>query len=124
MAEEIIHQQSPVVVPRDDGKHIEEHFGRVSSATTELSAARMVAPPGWSEPEQTPEFDEYVLVNRGTLAITAGDREFHVSAGESARVPRGVRVRYANPFDVAAEYWSLCYPAFAPELAHVESEGS
>ena len=34
-------------------KQIEEYIGRVNSNTEEVSIARMVSPPGWSEPGQT-----------------------------------------------------------------------
>ncbi len=51
-------QTKPFIVPTTDGKLIEEHFG-ASSKQSELSIAHMIAPPGWSEPFQTPEFDEY-----------------------------------------------------------------
>ena len=43
-------------------KKIEEYVGRVNSETDEVSIARMKSPPGWIEPGQTPEFDEYTLV--------------------------------------------------------------
>jgi hypothetical protein len=48
-------------------KIIEEFFGRVNSGTSVLSVARMVSPAGWSEPGQTPEFDEFTVVLRGRL---------------------------------------------------------
>jgi hypothetical protein len=43
----------------DPPKTIEEYIGRVNSGTESVSVARMISPPGWSEPGQTPEFDEY-----------------------------------------------------------------
>jgi len=42
-------QRAPFVVPTDDGKLIEEHFG-LASIEADLSLAHMIAPPGWSEP--------------------------------------------------------------------------
>lgn len=48
-------------------KLIEELIGRVNSKTTAVSIARMKSPSGWSEPGQTPEFDEYTVVVRGSL---------------------------------------------------------
>jgi mannose-6-phosphate isomerase-like protein (cupin superfamily) len=121
-----IHQTGPYVVPRDDGKQIEEHFGRASTETSDISIARMVAPAGWSEPAQEPEFDEYIMVMSGQLRVTAGSGEeaswTDVSAGESLRVSRNTPVQYANPFQEECEYWSLCLPAFAPELAHIDKK--
>ena len=49
-------------------KVIEEFIGRVNSGTSPVSIARMKSPPGWIEPGQTPEFDEYTVVLRGLLA--------------------------------------------------------
>lgn len=43
-------------------KRIEEYIGRVNSHTAEVSIARMTSPPGWVEPGQTPEFDEFTVV--------------------------------------------------------------
>ena len=50
-------------------KRIEEFVGRVNTGTAGASVARMTSPPGWVEPGQTPEFDEYTLVLRGTLRV-------------------------------------------------------
>jgi len=35
-------------------KVIGEYIGRITSYTAAVSVARMVSPPGWSEPGQTP----------------------------------------------------------------------
>jgi hypothetical protein len=58
-------QNNPFIVPTTDGKLIEEHFGRVATKNENISIARMVAPAGWSEPAQHPEFDEWTLVSKG-----------------------------------------------------------
>jgi uncharacterized cupin superfamily protein len=65
-------QQSPFVVPTTDGKLIEEHWGN-STGNSNISIAHMVAPPNWSEPHQTPEFDEFTLIISGknNLKLTA-----------------------------------------------------
>jgi ethanolamine utilization protein EutQ len=47
-------QKQPSQIPTEDGKIIEEHFGLASDGNSKISIARMVAPPGWSEPFQTP----------------------------------------------------------------------
>lgn len=58
-------QNSPFVVPTTDGKVIKEHFGNATNKNSEISIAHMVAPAGWSEPFQTPEFDEYTFIIKG-----------------------------------------------------------
>ena len=52
-------------------KRIEEFVGRVNSKTAAVSVARMQSPSGWVEPGQTPEFDEYTVVLRGSLRVTS-----------------------------------------------------
>lgn len=63
-------QKSPFIVPTNDGKHIEEHFGLIAGGSSQLSIARMIAPPGWSEPFQTPDFDEYTYIISGKNSST------------------------------------------------------
>lgn len=109
------------IIPRTDGKRIEELVGMATTKTSSVSVAKMLAPPGWSEPAQTPEFDEVVVVSRGQLTVVLPrGRKLRVAAGETALVPRGVRVVYRNDEHGACEYLSICAPAFRLELAHVE----
>ena len=43
-------------------KLIDEYIGHVNSRTEMLSIAHMRSPSGWTEPGQTPEFDEFTVV--------------------------------------------------------------
>ncbi|HJL20208.1 MAG TPA: AraC family ligand binding domain-containing protein [Sandaracinaceae bacterium LLY-WYZ-13_1] len=110
----------PVTIPAPGGKLIEEIFGRVSTGSERLSVAHMVAPPNWSEPAQAPEFGELTVMTRGRMRIEVGDDAHAVEllAGQAFWVEPGVRVRYANPHEEEAEYYAVCLPAFAPDLAH------
>ena len=56
MSKKYFKQTVPFIVPTNDGKLIEEHFGGASTQQNDVSIARMIAPPGWSEPAQIPEF--------------------------------------------------------------------
>ncbi len=114
-------QDKPFVVPTTDGKLIEEHFGLATTKTSAISIAHMVAPPGWSEPHQNPEFDEYTLVSRGKKMFEVDGVEIMVSAGQSILIKKGSRVRYSNPFDEECEYWSVCLPAFSLDLVNREA---
>lgn len=113
-------QDKPFVVPTADGKLIEEHAGLASTGDTNLSIAHMTAPPGWSEPFQSPGFDEYTLVSRGRKLFEVDGEEIEVAAGESILIKKGSRVRYSNPFDEACEYWSICLPAFSIDTVNRE----
>jgi len=101
-------------------KTIEEFFGRVNSGTDCVSIARMVSPPGWSEPAQTPEFDEYTVVLKGALVVETRDGIQRVEPGQGVLIERGERVRYSTPDPDGAEYIAVCLPAFSPEAVHRE----
>lgn len=95
-------------------KTIEEYIGRVNSQTGEVSIARMISPPGWSEPGQTPEFDEYTVVLRGKLRVETRDEILEVNAGQGIITRRGEWIRYSTP-EEGAEYIAVCLPAFSPD---------
>lgn len=113
-------QNKPFVVPTTDGKLIEEHFGRVSTKNENISVARMMAPGGWSEPAQNPEFDEWTLVSKGKKCVEVDGNALVLEAGQSILVKKGARVKYSNPFNEMCEYWSVCLPAFSIENVHRE----
>ena len=116
-------QDAPFVVPTTDGKLIEEHFGGASTGRKDVSVAHMVAPAGWSEPVQWPEFDEWTLVEKGQKCLIINGQQVLLKAGQSIWVSKGASVQYSNPFDEPCAYWSVCLPAFSPERVHRESEG-
>jgi quercetin dioxygenase-like cupin family protein len=96
-------------------KTIEEFIGRVNSGTSAISVARMVSPAGWSEPGQTPEFDEYTVVLRGCLRVQTREGAYDVAAGQAIITTAGEWVRYSSPLEGGAEYIAVCVPAFSPE---------
>ncbi|MGH1366107.1 MAG: cupin domain-containing protein [Calditrichia bacterium] len=113
-------QTNPFIVPTTDGKLIEEHFGMASTGSSQCSVAHMIAPPGWSEPYQKPEFDEFTIMISGTKIIEFNDEIVELKAGETLLVNAGTRLRYSNPYEEPAEYWSFCIPAFSPDTVHRE----
>jgi quercetin dioxygenase-like cupin family protein len=109
---------APFVVPAAGSppKLIEEFFGRVATGAGGVSIARMRSPPGWAEPGQTPEFDEYTTVLGGTLRVETRSGTLEVRAGQAVYAPRGDWVRYSTP--EGAEYVAVCIPAFSLDLVH------
>jgi mannose-6-phosphate isomerase-like protein (cupin superfamily) len=112
------HIPAPTRIPVPGGKVIDEFVGRVNSGTEAASVARMVAPGGWEEPAQTPEFDEVTLVLSGCVRVEHDGGTTDVRAGEAVLTRAGERVRYTTPEPEGAEYVAVCLPAFAPELVH------
>ncbi|MBI28283.1 MAG: cupin [Pelagibacteraceae bacterium] len=113
-------QKSPFIVPTEDKKLIEEHFGRASIGGKELSIAHMIAPAQWTEPYQKPDFDEYTMVVKGILSVEVDGEIFQISKGQSILIKKGSRVRYSNPYEEKSEYWSVCNPAFSIETVNRE----
>jgi mannose-6-phosphate isomerase-like protein (cupin superfamily) len=117
------HIQAPSIVQAAGNKPkiIEEYFGRVNSQTSDLSVARMKSPGGWLEPGQTPEFDEYTVVLRGTLRVTTRDGSLDVHAGQGVIAHAGEWVQYSTPASDGAEYVAVCLPAFSMDSVHRDS---
>ncbi len=99
-------------------KIIEEFAGGASSGDREVSIARMRSPSGWSEPGQSPEFDEFTVVLRGALRVEHEGGALDVRAGQAVIVRRGEWIRYSTPDPEGAEYVAVCLPAFSPDTVH------
>ena len=113
-------QKTPFIVPTTDGKTIKEHFGLASDGNSNISIAHMVAPPGWSEPFQTPEFDEFTFIIKGKKQFIINNETVILSSGESIKINKNTRVQYSNPFTEPCEYLAICTPAFSMEKVHRE----
>lgn len=111
----------PSIIDVPGGKVIAEHVGRVATGNEAISIARMAAPAGWTEPAQTPDFDEVTLVFSGTVIVEHDEGRTEVTAGQSIVTRAGERVRYSTG-DAPAEYVAVCTPAFAPENVHREDD--
>jgi mannose-6-phosphate isomerase-like protein (cupin superfamily) len=109
----IIKKATEIVAAGTPRKKIEEFIGLVNSSTDELSIARMTSPTGWSEPGQTPDFDEYTFVLKGRLLIETKEGSHEVHANELVLSKKGEWVRYSTPFEGGAEYIAICSPAFS-----------
>ena len=113
-------QNSPFVVPTTDGKIIKEHFGLASDGNSQISIAHMVAPAGWSEPFQTPEFDEFTFIIKGQKQFIIEGETVVLQAGQSIKINKNTRVQYSNPFTEPCEYLAICIPAFSMDSVNRE----
>jgi len=120
MAKKFIIQNTPFIVPTSDGKIIEEHFGNATDGNTKISIAHMIAPSGWSEPFQTPKFEEYTYIIKGKKQFIIEGETIILEAGQSIKIEKNTRVQYSNPFDQKCEYLAVCLPAFSINLVNRE----
>jgi len=99
-------------------KLIDEYIGRVNSHTSSVSVAHMRSPQGWIEPGQTPQFDEFTIVLKGTVRVEHQDGSLDVTAGQAVITHAGEWVRYSTPEPGGAEYIAVCLPAFSMQTVH------
>jgi ethanolamine utilization protein EutQ len=99
-------------------KLIDEYIGRVNSQTTSASVAHMRSPAGWIEPGQTPAFDEFTIVLRGTLRVEYQSGSMEVTAEQAVIAHAGEWIRYSTPHDGGAEYIAVCLPAFSMDTVY------
>jgi quercetin dioxygenase-like cupin family protein len=101
-------------------KSIDELVGRVNSGDERISVAVMQSPPGWQEPAQRPEFDEYTVVLEGVLHVDFEGGSHEVQSGQAIHARPGEWVRYSTP--KGARYIAICTPAFSIDTVHREAE--
>jgi len=99
-------------------KLIDEFIGRMNNGESRLSIARMRSPSGWVEPGQTPEFDEFTIVLKGSVRVAHKDGALDVAAGQAVFVRAGEWIQYSTPAPEGAEYIAVCLPAFSPQTVH------
>lgn len=114
----LIPQATRIQAAGNKPKIIDEYVGRVNSKTSSTSVAHMRSPGGWLEPGQTPEFDEFTIVLKGTLRVEHKEGFIDVQAGQAVIAHAGEWVRYSTPQDDGAEYIAVCLPAFSMDTVH------
>jgi len=114
----LIPQPTRIQAAGNKPKLIDEYIGRVNSKTSAASVAHMRSPQGWVEPGQTPEFNEFTVVLKGTLRVEHKGGTLDVHAGQAVVAHVGEWVRYSTPGDGGAEYIAVCLPAFSMETVH------
>ncbi|CAB4334109.1 unannotated protein [freshwater metagenome] len=110
----------PTMIPVPGGKSIAEYVGRVKTGDDDVSIAVIHAPAGWSEPEQTPAFDEFTIVITGSIDVEHDGKTTTVGAGQAIITRAGETVRYLTRED--AHYVAVCLPAFSPDLVNRDDE--
>jgi mannose-6-phosphate isomerase-like protein (cupin superfamily) len=114
----LIPQPTRIQAAGNKPKIIDEYIGRVNSKTSAASVAHMRSPQGWLEPGQTPEFDEFTIVLKGTVRVEHKAGTLEVHAGQAVVAHAGEWVRYSTPEEGGAEYIAVCLPAFSMETVH------
>ena len=116
----LIEKPTRVEAAGNKPKMIDEYIGRMNTPGPAdgpgVSIAHMRSPAGWTEPGQTPEFQEYTLVLRGRMHVRHKSGVIEVSAGQAVITHPGEWIQYFTP--EPTEYISVCMPAFSIETVH------
>jgi hypothetical protein len=115
---ELLDTPTRITAAGEPPKRIDEYVGHASTGDARLSIARMESPPGWAEPGQRPDFDEFTLVLQGMLLVEHEHGTLRVAAGQAVRTRPGEWVRYSTPEPDGAHYVAICLPAFTPDTVH------
>ena len=126
----MIRKMPPTLIPKParvaaagtKPKLIDEYVGRVNTQTAGLSVAHMRSPAGWTEPGQTPDFEEFTVVLKGMLRVESREGSIDVREGQGVIAHSGEWVRYSAPEPEGAEYIAVCAPAFTLDGAHRDPE--
>jgi ethanolamine utilization protein EutQ len=114
----LITEPTRITAAGNKPKLIDEYIGRVNTGTPGVSVAHMRSPQGWSEPGQSPEFDEFTVVLKGRLRVRHKAGVIEVGAGQAIIAYRGEWIQYSTPHPDGAEYIAVCVPAFSMETVH------
>ena len=118
----LVKRPSEIQACGTEPKVIQEFIGPVNSGTSDVSIARMKSAKGWEEPGQTPEFDEYTVVLKGTLCVKTKERSYEVKQGQAVIAHKGEWIQYSTPYEGGAEYIAVCLPAFTPATVHRDDD--
>ena len=91
-----------------------EHADRLDQHCAHARARRL------EEPFQTPEFDEYTLVLKGSIRVEHEGGQTDVAAGQAILTSAGERIRYSTLEE--CEYVAVCLPAFTPDRVQREED--
>src|SRR4051812_13440185 len=111
---------NPVVVPAagTPPKTITEFVGNASTGDGRVSVALMQSPPGWAEPPQRPEFDEFTVVLSGRVVVDHDGGQLTVEPGQAVHARPGGRGADSTPD--GAQDGAGGPPALTPGTGHPE----
>jgi len=104
-----------VVVP---GTTVTEYFGNVASKESGISAGYVKITEATTNPWQTPQFEEHILMVKGEAHLEHSKGTTIVKEGQGVILPAGCRVKWILPGP--CEYVPICLPAFSPDNVHRE----
>jgi len=105
--------RTPLTTP--DGHLIRELIGVSSMNVSKYSIAYIIAPAGSVGITRQNQFDEVMIVVKGTGVAERGYVKDDLAPNDVLMLPSGTRYTIKVGPDEDLEFWALCVPAFRPE---------
>lgn len=105
--------RTPSTTP--DGHLIRELIGLGSMNVSKYSIAHIIAPAGSVGITRQNQFDEVMIVVKGTGVAERGYINDDLAPNDVLLLPAGTRYSIKVGPDEDLEFWALCVPAFRPE---------
>jgi len=103
------------------GTTVTEFFGNVASKEAEISAGLVKITEAVTNPWQTPQFEEHILMIKGEAHLEHSKGTTVVKENSGVILPAGCRVKWIFPGP--CEYVPICLPAFSPSNVFREDDG-
>lgn len=98
-----------------DGSRISELLGRVTTANSDMSVARIVMPPGQGQPARRNRFYEVLIVVEGSCEVDVSTGTLMLGPDDVLELPPlTLYAERGGPNGCVA--WAICTPAFDPHL--------
>jgi mannose-6-phosphate isomerase-like protein (cupin superfamily) len=98
-----------------DGSRISELLGRMTTASVDISVARIVIPPGQGQPPRRNRFHEVLIVVEGSCEVDVPMGTLTLGPDDVLELPPlTLYAERGGPDGCIA--WAICSPAFSSDL--------
>ena len=99
-----------------NGSTIWEAFGRVSTADSAVSVARVFMPPGITQALRRNQFDEMLIVIDGSCAVEMAGVTYTLNSNDVLHIPPNTPYRERVAGEQPCTAWAVCTPAYSFDL--------
>ncbi len=103
-----------------NGSTVWEAFGRVSTAESAVSVARIFMPPGIDQALRRNQFDEMLIVVEGGCVVEMAGQTYTLNANDVLRIPTNTPYRERVIGGQPCTAWAICTPAYSIDLVTYE----
>jgi ethanolamine utilization protein EutQ len=99
-----------------NGSTVWEAFGRVSTADSAVSIARIFMPPGIDQAVRRNQFSELLIVVEGWCVVEMAGQAYTLNTNDVLHIPANTAYRERVTGDQPCTAWAVCTPAYSFDL--------